>query len=141
MSDEKIAQDIGSYLMLLDEIHGSNGTENLKGERKAQFLSKIFGEKQFSYMGDSEADLAVWKHAKRAINVSAPKSLNTRAAQVADEIEHLETHTPTIGAYLKAMRPHQWMKTALVFLPTLVAHKIEGSSCFLTSYWPSSPLV
>lgn len=129
-SDEKNAQDIGNYLMLFDEIYGSNGTENLKGERKAQFLSEIYGEKQFSYMGDSEADLAVWKHAKRAITVNAPKSLNTRASQVADEIEHLETHTPTKGAYLKAMRPHQWMKNALVFLPMLAAHKIEGSSFF-----------
>lgn len=129
-SDETIARDIAGHLKLFDEVHGSDGAENLKGERKAQFLIETYGEKQFSYMGDSEADLAVWKHAKRAITVNLSETMKTRATQVADEIEHLATHTPTISAYLKAIRPHQWMKNVLVFLPMLAAHQINGASLF-----------
>jgi 4-hydroxybenzoate polyprenyltransferase/phosphoserine phosphatase len=129
-SDNKIAQKIGTHLKLFDEVHGSNGSENLKGERKARFLIETYGDKQFSYMGDSEADLAVWKHTQRAITVNLSEAMKTRAAQVAEEIEHLATHTPTTGAYLKAIRPHQWMKNALVFLPMLAAHQINGASLF-----------
>ena len=129
-SDNKIAQAIGAHLKLFDEVHGSDGTENLKGARKAHFLIETYGEKHFSYMGDSEADLAVWKHAKRAITVNLSEAMKTRAAQVAGEIEHLATHAPTIGAYLKAIRPHQWMKNALIFLPMLAAHQINGASLF-----------
>lgn len=127
-SDNKIAQAIGAHLKLFDEVHGSNGSENLKGARKANFLVEAYGEKQFCYMGDSEADLAVWKHAKRAITVNLSEALKARATQVASEIEHLETHKPTLSAYLKAIRPHQWMKNVLVFLPMLAAHQFTGAS-------------
>lgn len=131
-SDNKIAQEIGAHLKLFDEVHGSDGTENLKGARKAHFLIETYGEKRFSYMGDSEADLAVWKHAKRAITVNLSEAMKTRVAQVAGEIEHLATHAPTIGAYFKAIRPHQWMKNALIFLPMLAAHQINGASLFVS---------
>ena len=127
-SDNKIAQEIGMHLKLFDEVHGSDGTENLKGARKARFLVEVYGDKQFSYMGDSEADLAVWKHTKRAVTVNLSEAMKTRAAQVTDEVEHLSTHAATIGAYLKAIRPHQWMKNILVFVPMLAAHQVNGAS-------------
>ena len=130
-SDETIARDIADHLNLFDEAHGSDGAENLKGARKARFLVETYGEKQFSYMGDSKADLAVWAHAKRAITVNLSKDMQARAAQVADEVEHLSTHTPAIGAYLGAIRPHQWIKNALVFTPMLAAHQIDGATLFL----------
>lgn len=131
-SDDSIAQDIGVHLKLFDDVHGSDGTTNLKGEQKAHFLVEKYGEKQFSYMGDSKADLTIWKYAKRAITINASKSIMARVVQMSDEVEHLETHSPTVGAYLKAIRPHQWMKNALIFLPMLAAHQIDGPS-FLSS--------
>lgn len=133
-SDDKIAQDIGAHLQLFDDVHGSNGTENLKGENKARYLIETYGEKQFSYMGDSEADLAVWKHVKRAITVNVSNGVKTRAAQIADEIEHLTTNTPKVGAYIKAIRPHQWLKNVLVFLPMLAGHQITLSNFFASLF-------
>ncbi len=129
-SDDQIARAIEGHLALFDDVFGSDGTENLKGDRKARFLIDTYGDRQFSYMGDSEADLAVWKHAKTAIMVNASERVKSRAALVASEIEHLETHKPTVSAYLKAIRPHQWMKNALVFLPMLAAHQLDGSSFY-----------
>lgn len=129
-SDDKIAQDIAAHLELFDEVHGSDGAENLKGACKAKFLVETYGEKKFAYMGDSQADLAVWKHAKRAITVNLSTNMKARAAQVADEVEHLTTHATTTGAYLKAIRPHQWMKNILVFVPMLAAHDITGTTFF-----------
>ncbi|MEM7192380.1 MAG: UbiA family prenyltransferase, partial [Pseudomonadota bacterium] len=127
-SDDSIAQQIGTHLGLFDNVHGSDGTDNLKGARKAEFLIEKYGDGQFAYMGDSEADLAVWEHAKRAITVNMSAALRKQAEQTSDEVEHLTTHTPTLGAYLKAIRPHQWMKNILVFLPMLAAHQIDGIS-------------
>lgn len=127
-SDEAIAKRIGAHLELFDEVHGSNGTENLKGVNKANFLIENYGEKQFSYIGDSEADLAVWKHAKRAITVTSSQAMMTRASQVAVEIEHLAPHEYQWSMYLKAIRPHQWLKNMLVFVPMLAAHQIDGTT-------------
>lgn len=127
-SDDKVAQAIGAHLGLFDEIHGSDGTQNLKGENKARFLVQRYGEKQFSYMGDSQADLKVWRYAKRAITVNLSDAMRARASAVAPEVEHLRTHIPTVGAYFKAIRPHQWLKNVLVFLPILAAHQFDGAS-------------
>ena len=129
-SDHNIAKDIGEHLKIFDEVHGSDGVENLKGERKAQFLIETYGAKQFSYVGDSAADLAIWKHSKRAITVNATETLKKNVDQVADETEHLLTHRPKLTDYFKAIRPHQWMKNILVFLPMLAAHQVNGASLF-----------
>lgn len=126
--DDTIAQEIGAHLKLFDEVHGSNGTDNLKGERKAHFLIETYGEKQFSYMGDATADLAVWRHAKQAITVNASGTLRARAAKLVGQVEHLDTSGPAPGAYLKAVRPHQWMKNVLVFVPMLAAHQTDGAT-------------
>lgn len=131
-SDNAIAQKIGAHLDLFDEVHGSNGADNLKGARKASFLVEKYGDKAFAYMGDSEADLEVWARAKKAITVNLSDSLRARADQAAPEVEHLTTHSPSLKSYLKAIRPHQWMKNGLVFLPMLASHQIDGAS-FLSS--------
>lgn len=131
-ADDGIAQEIADHLGHFDEVYGSNGTDNLKGPRKAQFLVETYGAKQFSYMGDAEADLAVWRHAQRAITVNASNVTRIRAATLAEEVEHLDTFHPDASAYFKAARPHQWMKNALVFLPMVAAHQIDAST-FLIS--------
>jgi len=132
-TEEKIAREIGNSLKLFDEVHGSNGRDNLKGKRKADFLIERYGEKKFSYMGDSEADLLVWKHARRAITVGASNSIKERAEKLAEVTEHLDDYSPQLSSYLRALRPHQWLKNILVFLPVLAAHQIDGSSILFST--------
>lgn len=127
-SDDQFAQAIGAHLGLFDEVHGSDGPENLKGARKARFLVETYGEKQFSYMGDDTADLEIWPHAKRAITVNLSDDMRQRTGAVASETEHLSTHKPVLGSYFKAIRPHQWLKNVLIFLPMLAAHQLNGAS-------------
>ena len=37
---------------------------------------------------------------------------------------------PSIGPYFRVLRPHQWLKNALVFLPLLAAHRFDGKTLF-----------
>ena len=55
---------------MFSEIIASNGLINLKGGIKAHRLERQFGKAQFDYAGDSRADLAVWRVARRAVVVS-----------------------------------------------------------------------
>ena len=48
----------------------SDGSTNLAGPAKAALLVEKFGEGGFDYVGDERRDLAVWKHARRAIGVN-----------------------------------------------------------------------
>lgn len=131
-TDQQFADQIGAHLGLFDEIHGSNGTVNLKGEAKTRFLNETFGEGRFVYMGDSVADLPVWQAASLAIPVNAPAALRARVGELDVPSEPLETRTPDRRPYLRALRPHQWLKNVLVFLPMLAAHQFTGATLLLS---------
>src|ERR1022692_695534 len=78
-ADRELAETVASYLGLFDEVHASNGQLNLKGANKAAFLAERFAETGFEYVGDSEADVEVWRSARGAYVVGT----ETRAKQAA----------------------------------------------------------
>lgn len=65
-ADERIVKHVASYLGLFDAAYGSDGTTNLKGRNKANFIRDHIA-RAFVYAGDSFADLHVWKIAGGAI--------------------------------------------------------------------------
>jgi len=124
-TDQAVAERIAAHLNLFDEVHGTGDGRNLKGTIKADFLQKRFGDGGFSYAGDAYADVPVWQVAEKAITVNAAPKLRQKSEAVARSTEHLTTGAPTVRAYARAMRPHQWLKNILVFLPMLAAHQLE----------------
>jgi 4-hydroxybenzoate polyprenyltransferase/phosphoserine phosphatase len=131
-SDRDFADAIASHLGIFDEVHGSDGKLNLKGERKGQFLEERFGPKGFAYMGDAKVDLSVWKRAAKAITVNAPAALRREAERVCDSVEHLVTNAKSVKPYIKALRLHQWLKNTLVFLPMLAAQHLDNETFLLS---------
>jgi 4-hydroxybenzoate polyprenyltransferase/phosphoserine phosphatase len=131
-TDRDLAEAIAAHLGIFDEVHGSDGTLNLEGERKGQFLTGRFGWNGFAYMGNAAADLPVWQHAAKAITVNAPAALRRAAERVSATAEHLVTEVRSVKPYSKALRPHQWLKNLLVFLPMLAAHQLDGPTFLLS---------
>ncbi|ARE40846.1 putative membrane protein [Rhodovulum sp. P5] len=121
-SDRFLAEEIADHLGIFDEVHGSDGRTNLKAGAKATLLNDRFGAGHYAYMGDSRADLAIWDQAGRAITVNASRSLRAAADALDPGAEHLATHRASWRAYMQALRPHQWVKNILVFMPLLAAH-------------------
>jgi len=124
-ADQGLADRISAHLGLFDETHGSDGQTNLKGSAKAAFLIRHFGAGRFAYMGDATADLVVWAEAGAIITVNATPSLARRAEALGKPIEHIVTAQPLMGPLLRALRPHQWLKNILVFVPILAAHRYD----------------
>ena len=108
------------------------GNKLILGEKKATFLEERFGKKGFSYMGDADADMPVWQRAANAITVNAPAALRQKAERACETVEHLGGEHKSVKPYIKALRPHQWLKNVLVFLPMLTAHQLDGPT-FLSS--------
>ncbi|SDJ14901.1 UbiA family prenyltransferase [Lutimaribacter saemankumensis] len=131
-SDRDFADAIAAQLGIFDEVHGSDGKLNLKGDNKALFLEERFGPKGFAYMGDAKADIPVWQRSAKAITVNASDSLRRKAEDVCENAEHLVTDTKSFKPYIKAVRPHQWLKNILVFLPMLAAHQLDNQTFLLT---------
>lgn len=127
-SDEKTAQDCAKQYGLFDGILASRDGINLKGRAKAEKLVECFGECRFDYIGDSETDLPVWAKARKAYVVSAAGSrLPEKAKQVNNDVSILPLPSKRPFALLRVMRPHQWLKNLLVFLPLVAAHSRDVS--------------
>ncbi|MDH3265290.1 MAG: UbiA family prenyltransferase, partial [Paracoccaceae bacterium] len=127
-SDQTLAQRIAEHLGLFDEVHGSYNGTNLRGETKADFLVGKFGEGGFAYVGNDAADLPVWRRAGRAVVVDAPSGVVKQVDQMSRDTEHLPPSAKSLGAYIRALRLHQWLKNLLVFLPMLAAHDLSAET-------------
>ena len=131
-SNQTLARNISDHLNIFDEVHGSDQSLNLKGEIKAAFLTQSFGENGFEYMGDSEADLHVWKHAKKVITVNAGQSVKLRAEALGKPFEHLGTVNRSVQSYTDAIRVHHWLKNLLLFMPMLLGHQLTWEALSLS---------
>ncbi|MEJ6396241.1 UbiA family prenyltransferase [Gymnodinialimonas sp. 2305UL16-5] len=123
-SDQRQADLVADTVGMFDEVHGSRNGHNLKGPEKAQFLIDRYGAGGFDYIGDSQADLAVWKHARRAVTVQASPALRRAAEAENAQVEHIAPPKSLTSPLLRALRPHQWSKNVLLFLPLLASHDL-----------------
>lgn len=118
-SDRRAAQAIADHLGIFDAVYASDGLVNLKSRKKAERLAQSFPQ-GFVYAGNESADLKVWSHAAGAVVVNASSGL----AKAAGKTTAIEKSFPPEGnalkALIKAIRPQQWAKNVLVFLPMLV---------------------
>lgn len=123
---EVYAHGMADRLGLFDEVLATTVTVNLKGASKAQALVGKFGRQGFDYVGDSHADLAVWKHARSAVLVSPSRSL-TRAVRglgVPFSVVTPQRASP-IRSVIRELRVHQWVKNLLIFVPLIAAHSMN----------------
>jgi 4-hydroxybenzoate polyprenyltransferase/phosphoserine phosphatase len=121
-SDERFAKQVADHLKLFDLVLGSDGVTNLSGKRKRARLVGQFGEKGFDYVGNESRDLAVWSSARKAIVVNPTPRLMRALAKVAEFETSFEDHRAKLIEYLSALRPQQWLKNILVFIPIFTAH-------------------
>lgn len=131
-SNQVFANDIAEHLQIFDEVHGSGAAHNLKGSNKANFLVERFGDVGFCYMGDAAADLPVWEVANKVVTVNAAPSVRQQAEGLGKPFEHLATTATSLRPYVKALRPHQWFKNTLIFLPMLAGHQLDAAT-FISS--------
>ncbi len=122
-ADHSQLAEIGR-LVQVARIHGSNGTANLTGRNKLSRIREITGT--FDYVGNAAADLPLWREARRAYAVNTSPLTLWRARRARPDIEVLASRKGSWRAALRAMRPHQWSKNALLLLPVMAAHLAFG---------------
>lgn len=132
-TDQRLADQIGGHLGLFDEVFGSDGVRNLKGPNKAAFLVERYGAGNYAYVGDTHADAQVWRSSGHAV----VKSRSGRVRAHAQKHASFHAITPPPGSargLLKALRPHQWLKNALVFLAIAGAHRLLDPDLMLRAF-------
>jgi 4-hydroxybenzoate polyprenyltransferase/phosphoserine phosphatase len=124
-SDAMAAEPVCDHLGMFTDCLASDGKTNLSGTTKRDLIIARFGESGFDYVGDSSRDLPVWKAAQTAILVEPSAGLTRRARQVSRSVRVLESEKRPLAAMWRALRPHQWLKNVLVFVPLVLAHRIR----------------
>jgi|GEM_PF-2623434 len=123
-SDIRIAQAVATHLGIFDEVMGTDGTRNLSAGHKRQALVDRFGERNYAYVGNSHADLPVWRSAA-GIHVVNPERGVLAKARLLGEIGLVIEDRPSyLRSILKSMRLHQWAKNILIFVPLLASHRV-----------------
>ena len=126
-ADREIAEAVSGYLGLFDEVHASDGQVNLKGANNAAFLTQHFAAQGFEYVGDSTADVEVWRHARAAYVVGIQARVDQAAAVTTVKETFLASRT-TFGAscrvWVNALRGQHWAKNLLLFLPLTLSHNL-----------------
>ncbi len=123
-SHKILANKVAKHLGFFDEVLATDAGLNLKGVHKRDVLVDRFGERGFDYVGNDQPDIAVWQSARHAYVVSSSPSLIQQVRALGNLDEVFSSEQPPAGTtVLKALRPHQWLKNLLIFVPLLAAHQ------------------
>lgn len=130
-SDKSLALAVAEHLTIFDEVMASDGITNLAGPNKAAALHQRFGKAGFDYVGNSSADIAVWRCARNAIIVNG----SARLAKAAGGCCEVERVFPAKGldftTWHRVLRVHQWLKNLLLFVPMFAGHEFSSGSTWI----------
>lgn len=134
-ADESYASAIASHLGVFSDVIASDGVRNLSGRQKATCLEQRFGTGQFEYVGNDWVDVPTWLAAGRATTVAAPGPLRRHLTSRLDSVRVLVPSRGLLRPVVRALRPYQWVKNLLVFLPLVASHRILELDLVARAVW------
>jgi len=132
-SDMSLVAKMSELMGLKSAPLGSDVGVNLTGARKAEALVARYGVKGFIYVGDSVKDIPVWQAAAGGYCVGASPRMQRKLAAASVQVEPLGAPARPRDL-LAALRPRQWMKNILLFLPLLASHRFDIAGMLL-AFW------
>ena len=127
-----LAEAVAGHLGFFSEVLASDGERNLRGRTKLEAIRACAGEAPFDYAGNAREDLPIWAEARCALLVAASPSVEARARRHGNVTDSLPS-PPRRGAWWRALRPHQWLKNALVVVPLLTSVSFVAPEAWLRS--------
>jgi phosphoserine phosphatase len=105
-ADRRIAAAVAQHLDLFDVVLASDGHTNLTGRAKLAAIRELLGSNRFTYVGNSRADLPIWRAAEAGICINARPTVARAAAQAAAVERAFPPETPWQYSLLRALWPH-----------------------------------
>ncbi len=122
-SDYHQACSVVEPLALFDTVLGSDGQRNLKGRKKLETIMEVCGEK-FDYVGNSSADLEIWRGCRHAILVNTSGRVERSARRAGNVVRVFPRPLTHLREALRSMRFYQWVKNLLLFVPAITSHTV-----------------
>lgn len=122
-ADRAIADEVARHLGIFDAVLASDGATNLTGANKLKAIEAHANGSPFAYAGDGSVDLPIWGAAGLVVLVGDGLRHESEVGSVKVEARFPDAVNST-SALLRALRPYQWAKNVLVFLPAAAAHRL-----------------
>ncbi len=117
-SNSRYAEAVAAHLGIFEGVLASDHNRNLSGHSKLDAIRERCPE-GFVYAGNDRVDEPIWASAKAAVLVNAPTAVAARVSASKPVEAEFAAAPAGLKPWLKAIRPHQWLKNLLVFLPLL----------------------
>lgn len=124
-ANDDVVLRVAKRFGIFEFAQGSDDRTNLAGHRKCDAIEARYST-AFSYIGDSRRDLPIWRRCGSAVLVGDVDRL--RRSLPATVIVEETFPLPRGGAalWLRALRIHQWVKNALVFVPLVLSGNLTA---------------
>jgi 4-hydroxybenzoate polyprenyltransferase len=122
-SNHAFADGVAAHLGIFETAMGSSPTENNSGSRKLARIRALLEGQPFAYAANAAVDLPIWKEADGAVLVNASGSVQSRAESISKVMGVFDGRNNFLLAFIKAMRPHQWLKNLLIFVPLILTRQ------------------
>lgn len=130
-SSQMPVRQVSDHLGLFIDAMGSDEDHNLKSKNKVTRILQLNPVGGFIYAGNSKDDIPVWSEANEVILVNCKKSLADKLQHGSESIRHFDAPQAVLKKFWEAMRPHQWLKNALIFLPLILSHQLNQPNLVL----------
>ena len=127
----RVAGPLADHLGCFDSVLASTDRENLKSHRKSAAIARLASDEgwsSYSYAGDCAADLPIWQAADEVLVVNPTPRLLRKLRGLGKPVSVIGPIESAWAAVLQACRPQQWAKNLLLFLPMLLAHRLDLST-------------
>jgi 4-hydroxybenzoate polyprenyltransferase/phosphoserine phosphatase len=124
-SHARFAGFIAGHLALFDRVLATGEGTNLTSHNKARALVALYGERGYDYVGNSTADVPAWEASRHAYTVTR-RQFRLSDGRVTSRVG--SERVRAAPSLLKAMRPRQWLKNLLVFVPMLAGHAFNPAT-------------
>lgn len=126
-ADVRLARRVADHLGIFTDVLGSDGATNLTGSNKLDILRTRLNSAAFDYIGNDTPDLPLLAQATEAMvaNPSLRLRMRLRARGIRPADAFVESE-PAFKSVWRAVRPHQWAKNLLIFVPLLCSHALSA---------------
>lgn len=119
------ARAVSDHIGIFKDVISFSGTAGI--EERQRWLIERYGAGGFDYAGTRASDARLWQSARIPILVNTPPSLVRRIGATRNPGILLAPRALRLRTILLSMRPDQWVKNLLLFIPVLAAHRMNSA--------------
>lgn len=125
-SDGRLVEALADRVGGIAGVFSTEAGVNLAGDAKARRLVSELGEKGFDYVGDAPVDFPVWRAARNVLVVAHGGGFSRTVRDAFPGARIVAEPRVQPRDVIRALRPHQWAKNALVFVGLVTSHHFDA---------------